>query len=116
MSEYRFCPNRECDWHVRAPRGEWYISHGSHQTKAFGVVPRFRCRRCGRSFSTQTFSIDYYVKKAVDYEAIVALNDSSRSLRALGRTLNLSCGTVRNRIGRLEALQRRRGPARSRSR
>lgn len=101
MEHFDFCPHPACSWHQQAPQGDWYYRVGFHATKAFGLVPRFRCRACGRTFSSQTFSIDYYAKRKVDYDRLLTLHSSSQSGRALSRSLGLSCGTVANRIDRL---------------
>ncbi len=101
MGAIPFCPNPRCQHHLRAPRARWYSCIGAHPTQAFGPVPRFRCRSCGRTFSTQTFSIDYWAKKVVDYRDLLTRHASSASVRAIGRGLGLSCGSVLNRFDRL---------------
>jgi transposase-like protein len=101
MEEFSFCPHADCIWHQKAPQEGWYSAVGFHQTKAFGPVPRFRCHACGRTFSTQTFSIDYYAKRKVDYERLLLLHGSSQSGRSLSRSFGVSCGTVCNRLDRL---------------
>jgi hypothetical protein len=101
MKQFSFCPHRDCEWHQHAPEGRWYYSVGYHHTKTFGAVQRFRCRSCGRTFSTQTFSIDFYAKRKIDYERLLLLHSSSVSGRALSRSFDASCGTISNRIDRL---------------
>jgi transposase-like protein len=101
MDAFLFCPHADCIWHQKAPRRDWYSAVGFHQTKAFGPVPRFRCHACGRTFSTQTFSIDYYAKRKVDYERLLLLHASSQSGRSLSRSFGVSCGTIGNRLDRL---------------
>ncbi len=101
MESFTFCPNPTCEWHQQAPNAAWYHAAGFHATKAFGLVPRFKCLSCGKTFSTQTFSIDYYAKKAIDYDQLLLRHASSESGRALARSLGVSCGTVANRIDRL---------------
>jgi len=56
---------------------------------------------CGKTFSTQTFSVDYYAKKLVDYDNLWIRQSNAESIRAIGRALAVSCGTVLNRIDRL---------------
>jgi hypothetical protein len=101
MAAYSFCPHADCLWHQKAPEEDWYIPVGHHQTKTFGSVARFRCRSCGKTFSTQTFSIDYYAKRKVDYERLLLLHSSSQSGRSLSRSFGVSCGTIINRFDRL---------------
>jgi len=96
-----FCPNSNCQNHLEPQSSNWFLSAGFHPTKAFGPVPRFRCRSCGRTFSTQTFSIDYYAKRRVDYEDLLTRHANAESVRGMSRALGLSCGTVLNRVERL---------------
>jgi hypothetical protein len=101
MGRFSFCPNPRCQWHMKAPSGSWYRPVGHHATLAFGLVPRFQCLSCRKTFSSQTFSIDYWAKKKVDYRRLLVANASSESGRAIARSMDLSCGTVINRLGRL---------------
>ena len=96
-----FCPYKACANHSHPPHEPWWRSEGYHHTLCFGPVPRFRCLACGRTFSTQTFSIDYFAKRKLDYRSIERLGASSMSIRALGRHLGCSCGSVLNRFDRL---------------
>lgn len=66
-----------------------------------GVVQRFRCRNCGKSFSDRTFDIDYYSKKKVDYISLLQRHISSESGRAISRAMMISQATVQNRIDRM---------------
>ncbi len=101
MPSFPFCPNPLCELHLREPPSDWFTHFGFYPTRTFGLVLRFRCRSCGRTFSSQTFSIDYFAKRTVDYPGLLDRHASSESLRALSRNLNLSCGTVQNRLDRL---------------
>lgn len=96
-----FCPNSLCENHMHPRSSRWCSHYGYHDTKAFGRVPRFKCRTCRKTFSAQTFSIDFYAKKVVDYRDLLNRHVSSESVRAIGRSLNHSCGTIQNRIDRL---------------
>lgn len=95
-----FCPHRECSAHYRRPPGRWWVGRGFYHTQLRGPVPRFRCRLCGTGFSAQTFSIDYYAKRSVDYRRLVGLQGSCAGVRQIARQLGVSCGTVDNRIMR----------------
>jgi hypothetical protein len=53
------------------------------------------------SFSSQTFSIDYYAKRKLDYLIIYKQINSGAGLRNIARNLNRSPRTIRNRINRL---------------
>ena len=101
MLSFPFCPNPLCELHLSEPPPGWFKPFGFYSTRTFGLTPRFRCGSCGRTFSSQTFSIDYYAKRRVDYPDLLSRHASSESLRALSRNLGLSCGTVQNRLERL---------------
>ncbi len=96
------CPHSGCLYH-RADSPEPYtefIAWGFHPTKAFGPVQRFRCRACGHTFSTQTFRVDYWAKRVIDYEGLLQRLAGTSSLSAIGRAIGASTDTVSNRIAR----------------
>jgi hypothetical protein len=64
-------------------------------------VPRFRCHGCLRTFSTQTFSTNYYAKRKINYRRLEEQLSASASVRATARLLGCSCGSVLNRVDRL---------------
>jgi hypothetical protein len=96
-----FCPNPLCSFHSEPPDRRWWHDRGSHWTKCFGQVPRFRCTLCRQSFSAQTFSTNYYAKKKIDYQRLERLLASSMSIRALAREFGCSIDSIQNRIDRL---------------
>ena len=102
MKHPPFCPNPACALHYRTPSGErWCVKSGRYPTALHGAVQRYRCRRCGVRFSTQTFSIDYYVKRRIDYHRLLNQLKSTSSCRDMGRELRVSTATVANRTDRL---------------
>lgn len=105
MRSPEFCPNPECEYHLRPPSEFiWYRLIGSYKTKLNGKVQRFRCVRCGRTFSEQTFSLDYYVKRKVSYREILEHINSRVGIRKTGRLLGVSHQCISNRIRRLNRL------------
>lgn len=114
-----FCPYSECSMHTRdqntpSPAEQltshlekqnttelWYAPHGSYCTRAFGRVSRFRCLHCGRTFSAQTFSIDYYAKRTVNYRTLEFALTASVNLRRLARYFSVTTGTIGNKVARL---------------
>ena len=104
-----FCPNPDCRCHQdpdtpegkRLRRIPWFKPFGFYQTKLHGPVPRFRCLVCGHTCSRQTFRLDYYVKRKVDYNRLRVALTSCGSVRAIGRMLRISPDSVSNRISRL---------------
>ncbi len=100
-NEPPFCPNRACKHHVMPQSAAWWRPAGVYDTVAFGTVRRFKCLSCGRGFSVQTFRLDYYAKKVVDYGKIHHAHSESMSLRGMSRHFLLSSGSVQNRLERI---------------
>ena len=102
MPNHFFCPNPNCSYHNQKLKSDdWYITKGYYQTKAFGLVARFQCKHCDTGFSEQTFSVDYYSKKQIDYQSIYNMANSCVNYRAIGRNLGVSHQSVANRIDRM---------------
>ena len=103
-----FCPNRLCHLHVDPDsreahglrRRRWYKRNGFYHTKVRGAVRRYKCLACRTGFSEQTFSLDYYVKRTIDYREIVGSVTTCRGVRATARSLGCSCDSVTNRVSR----------------
>ena len=104
MSEFHppFCSNPLCihHWHDESDPYEAYEDWGSYFTRAFGEVPRFRCTSCGKTFSIQTFRVDYWLKRVFDYDDLTERLSSCSSIRALGRAYKIAGKSIQNRIGR----------------
>lgn len=101
MHWFAFCPNPRCAYHRQAPSWPWASAIGWYATKAFGKVHRFRCPRCGRRFSTQTFSTHYYLKRPIPYRELLLRLVNGGSLRGMSRALGCSLSLLTNRIDRL---------------
>ena len=100
MNRPPFCPHRHCAAHHNPPPGRWWQRRGYYTTALNGLVPRFRCTVCGFGFSAQTFSIDYYAKRRVDYRSLVWLLIGCMGVRQMARYLKVSYGTVENKTMR----------------
>ena len=102
--EYSFpyCPHHGCAFHREDLRQPYtaFIPWGFYPTRAFGLVPRFRCLACRHTFSTQTFSLDYYAKHPLDYSELLSRLASCSSLSGIARAFGASTDTVSNRISR----------------
>ena len=99
--EIRHCPNPQCTCFSVPPRPNWYMRYGHHSTRTFGRVQRYRCHHCRRTFSDQTFSIDYYVKKAIDYESLLQQLVTASGCLDMGRALGVRAESIQNRCERL---------------
>ena len=100
MKRIRHCPNPDCPQY-RNPSRRWYVHIGSYRTAAHGVVRRVRCRSCGRSASTQTFSVYYYTKRRLPLADVYARLRGGSSQRDIARTYHVSPGAIRTAVYRL---------------
>jgi hypothetical protein len=101
-NSFPYCPNNFCPRHWLEPHEDYteFIEWGSYSTKAFGVVSRFRCKICGHTFSTQSFRVDYYAKRVIDYSDLLDRLAATSSLSAMGRAISASTDTISNHISR----------------
>jgi len=95
------CPSPDCTHYENPKTSRWYQKAGTYATLAFGDVPRFVCKSCGKYFSTQTFSIDYYAKRLVPYRYIYNQINAGAGIRNIARDLEVRDSTITNRIHRL---------------
>ena len=99
--EPQFCPNADCTAHHHRQKGRWWVRWGKYSTVLCGEVQRYKCRVCGKGFSEQTFSLDYYAKRKVEYSQLSRAVSGCMGVRALGRLFQVSRGTIENKIFRL---------------
>jgi hypothetical protein len=100
--EYFFCPNNNCHYSKQYSYEEkWYKKDGFHPTKAFGDVQRYRCLYCGRTFSDQTFSLNYYLKRKTDFKVLLPQLISCNSSCFIARDNDLSFESIRIRRDRM---------------
>lgn len=109
--EPRFCPYAECAAHHqdREPVAEpqegkgrrgrkgkgWYTKRGGGAELQDGRrYQRYRCKICGRSFSTRQFSLSYAQHREMDLLYLRELLVSGVSIRGIGRLMGCSPGTV----------------------
>ena len=95
------CPNRLCPNRFQPPDTRWYQKTGHYHTYAFGAVPRFKCKRCATGFSQQTFSLDYFAKRTLDYRYIYHQINAGAGIRNIARDLEVTPKAVTNRINRM---------------
>lgn len=96
------CPWPRCDARRQAPFR--FDRHGSFTRRAAPHrIPRFRCRRCRRTFSSQTFSPTYYLKRPELLAPVAAGLVAGSAHRQLSRSLHCAPSTVTRlspRLGR----------------
>lgn len=104
-----FCPRQGCPCHIDPSdpkieqiRGkQWWKRNGFYYTEVRGAVRRFKCLVCRHGFSEQTFRLDYYVKRTIDYQVVSQTLSECVSVRGCSRLLGCSCDSVTNRVSRL---------------
>ena len=96
------CPNPNCKFHRPLPDGFPCKRDGSFtRTSDNRRIQRFLCKHCGRSFSTQTFSITYWLKKpTLPIEAFTKFT-GAMSNRQLATDLKLHPNTIDNLQARI---------------
>jgi transposase-like protein len=96
-----FCPRTSCRYH-RCPRGWRWIRHGSFTRRCPPrVIPRYRCGHCGLTFSSQTFSTSYYLKRPELLEPVFHRLLAGSGLRQIKREARCSHSTVMALAARL---------------
>lgn len=99
-----FCPNPQCVNHnyvLKENKYNWYAKDGFYSSKVYGKIQRYKCKNCKIRFSKQTFSVDYYAKKKVNYQYLLRELISTSSISDMSRRFKVSHNTVLNKIRRL---------------
>lgn len=90
MFQPPFCPYITCPYHNN-PAPNHSASHGTYSPKCRPrPVPRFRCLSCSRTYSRQTFRMDYRDHKPHLNQGLLLLLTSGVGLRQASRVLRLS--------------------------
>ena len=97
-----FCPNPKCRHHKGFAKDHAFKRAGYYwrQNKTIRVQ-RFTCLNCKRSFSTQTFSIDYWQKKPGMGAKLFFKIVGGMANRQIARDLRVSPATVDHHVSRL---------------
>ena len=98
-----FCPRIGCRFHSRTAAAEhqWYTRHGAFHTRCRGWIERFRCNACGKTCSTQTFSVHYWTHYTNDLVWLLEHLYTCAGLRQIGRIAGVTHRVVQNRCRRL---------------
>ena len=95
------CPRTDCDYH-RYRAGWRWVRHGAYVRRATPTsIPRFRCLHCRRTFSTQSFSPTYWLKRPELLESIAHGVLACSGYRQMARSRGCSPTTVQEQIRRL---------------
>ncbi len=95
------CPWPDRREHQRAKRGHRFRHHGSYATASRSSVPRYRCNSCWRTFSRQTFSVTFYLKRPGLLPPVAAQLVAGSAHRQIGRTIGCAPSTVTRLSARL---------------
>jgi transposase-like protein len=96
-----FCPNSRCEGHAdpvgwRYKRAGFFTRHARPHR-----IQRYRCSRCGRSFSSQTFSTTYWLRHPELPRAVFLRLLACSAYRQIARDLGHSPTTVQRQAERL---------------
>lgn len=96
-----FCPNTDCAQHAQ-PEARFWRAHGHFRAACRSApTPRFRCRTCRCTFSTQTFRQDYRDRRPeLNVELSVRLV-SSTGYRQLARVLGMGVSSAQRKARKL---------------
>ena len=97
-----FCPNPNCVHHRDLEKPWRWKRSGFHRRLAAPkLVQRFTCLVCGRSFSTQTFSATYWLKRP-DLPALLFMKAvGGMANRQAARDLHVAPSTIDRLVARL---------------
>jgi len=97
-----YCPRRDCTDHRRTdPAGYRWTRIGHYWTACAGVVQRYRCGTCGRSFSQRAFATGYWMKRPELLVPIAAGLQAGSAHRQIARSLGCAPSTVTRASARL---------------
>ena len=95
------CPNPRCLHHHERAGWRWVLSGSYRRQAPPHRVQRFRCRRCHRAFSVQTFRTTYWLKHPELQPAILRQLGACSSYRQVADVLGCAHSTVLNQARRL---------------
>lgn len=93
-----YCPNNLCTFHYGS-NDVFYVKNGRVKTSKFPFVnQRYKCSKCKIQFSANTFSLDFRNRNTDLCENVLHLSMNGMSNNSIAGHLNVSEGTVRNRL------------------
>ena len=96
-----FCPNPACSQHLRAA-ARFCVGHGSFVAACHREpVPRFRCRTCRKTFSSQTFRQDHRDRRPDLNVRVFECLASGIGFRQCGRLLRIGVGAVQRKAHKI---------------
>ena len=96
------CPNPNCKHHKPIPVGFRFKEDGTYyRTTDNRQIQRYLCLTCKRSFSTQTFSVTYWLKKPHLIKDVFMKTVGGMANRQIARDLKVKPSTVDRILGRM---------------
>ncbi len=90
------CPNSLCYFYYQKTA---VIHDGNFKRNCDSrIIRRFKCKNCGKRFSTETFKLEYYQKKRRINGQLLKLLSSGVSLRRSAILLNTSRRTIEKKL------------------
>ena len=97
-----FCPNPNCFYHNGlSPHWPWKRAGFYHRLALPHRIQRFTCHHCRRSFSSQTFSTSYWLKRPDLLPQLLTKTVGAMANRQLARDLQVAPTTVDRQLARL---------------
>lgn len=96
-----FCPASGCDSH--SDPGTWrFVKIGFFRRPSDGArIQRYRCRSCGRSFSSRTFSTTYWLRRRDLLPTLFLRNRGGTALRQMAQELGAAASTIQRQMERV---------------
>lgn len=95
------CPYDDCLFH-KAPPVRFFNRHGTYSSMVKSEpIHRFRCKECERTFSTQTFRVDYRDRQPWKNQPVLQLILSGVSLRQAGRVVRMTFNNLEKKARKL---------------
>jgi transposase-like protein len=96
------CPNPKCGYHKPLQDGFPFKEDGTFVRKSDNRrIQRYLCLSCERSFSTQTFSVTYWLKNPELVQNVFMKTVGGMANRQIARDLGVNQGTVDRTISRI---------------
>jgi transposase-like protein len=96
------CPNPICHFHNPLHPGWQFRRCGFHyRIKPPHRVPRFQCRHCRRTFSSQTFHTTYWLKRPELLASVFLATVNGMANRQIARSLHCAPSTVNHLLARI---------------
>ena len=96
------CPNPNCKYHLQLEAGWRFKCIGTYGRQvAPHRIQRFLCLHCRRSFSTQTFSTTYWLKRPDILPQLLTKTTGCMANRQIARDLKVAPSTIDRQLSRL---------------